>query len=203
MEVYEYNGILTYKDDIGSIYRMYPVTKKECLQGMDEIDAHIIDNNNPHGTTCVKIGAVPVTAKVNGREFSGDIDLIPRDLGIVLDDTLSVSGAYAESSTTGKALAKKAETSLHTGTLLSDGWSDTVPHTQTIPVRNIDGSDDTIFEEDSPLVDVDLSDVSNTSEVLFAWALVGRVVSQNGQITAYCYDDVPSTNIPLFLKVIR
>ena len=36
-----------------------------------------------------------------------------------------------------------------------------------------------------------------------AWALVGRITTAAGKITAYCYEEKPTTNIPIILKVVR
>lgn len=65
MATYEQSGILTFKNSSGDLYKMYPVTKKQNISGMDDIDAHIIDTNNPHNVTPDQIGAAsstPVTA---------------------------------------------------------------------------------------------------------------------------------------------
>ena len=78
MATYEQSGILTFKNDSGDLYRMYPVTKKENVSGMDDIDAHIIDTNNPHNVTAAQIGAAsstPVTASsTNGVAYTATVN---------------------------------------------------------------------------------------------------------------------------------
>ena len=78
MATYEQSGILTFKNDSGDLYRMYPVTKKENVSGMDDIDAHIIDTNNPHNVTAAQIGAAsstPVTASsTNGIDYTATVN---------------------------------------------------------------------------------------------------------------------------------
>ena len=77
MATYEQSGILTFKNSSGDLYRMYPITKKQNISGMDDIDAHIIDTNNPHNVTPDQIGAVssaPVTASsTNGIAYTATV----------------------------------------------------------------------------------------------------------------------------------
>ena len=77
MATYEQSGILTFKNSSGDLYKMYPVTKKQNISGMDDIDAHIIDTNNPHNVTPDQIGAVssaPVTANsTNGIAYTATV----------------------------------------------------------------------------------------------------------------------------------
>lgn len=77
MATYEQSGVLTFKNRSGDLYRMYPVTKKQNISGMDDIDAHIIDTNNPHNVTPDQIGAVssaPVTANsTNGIAYTATV----------------------------------------------------------------------------------------------------------------------------------
>lgn len=78
MATYEQSGILTFKNRSGDLYKMYPVTKKQNISGMDDIDAHIIDTNNPHNVTPDQIGAVssaPVTAiSTNGIAYTATVN---------------------------------------------------------------------------------------------------------------------------------
>ena len=78
MATYEQSGILTFKNSSGDLYKMYPVTKKQNISGMDDIDAHIIDTNNPHNVTPEQIGAVssaPVTANsTNGVAYTATVN---------------------------------------------------------------------------------------------------------------------------------
>lgn len=104
MNTYENEGLLTYKDKDGNLYKMYPVTKKSCLLGMDEVDAHLMDRSNVHHVTADQAGAVPLSRSINGRPMDKDVELIPEDLGIILDTTLSKEGAYAESNAVKNAL---------------------------------------------------------------------------------------------------
>ena len=80
MATYEQSGILTFKNSSGDLYKMYPVTKKQNISGMDDIDAHIIDTNNPHNVTPDQIGAVssaPVTASsTNGIAYTATVSSI-------------------------------------------------------------------------------------------------------------------------------
>lgn len=94
------------------------------------------------------------------------------------------------------SMINKAETVLCTGTFLVDNWSSEAPYTQTINVKNL-------LEADNPLIDVNLADAADASAVIEGWMLVGRVVANNGQLTGYCYNEKPTVDIPMILKVVR
>lgn len=55
MAVYEYKPTVTYVDEIGDEHRFFPRTKKECVEDMDDIDAHLLDTNNPHKVTATQV----------------------------------------------------------------------------------------------------------------------------------------------------
>lgn len=58
MAEYQHKGCLTYKDENGDLHRMYPTTYKECVKGLDGVDAHISSKSNPHAVSPGQIGAV-------------------------------------------------------------------------------------------------------------------------------------------------
>lgn len=61
-----------------------------------------------------------------------------------------------------------------------------------------------ILESDNPIVDVVLSDTKETAQgQLEAWGKISRIVTSANSITVYCYDEVPTTAIPIQLKVVR
>ena len=63
MAVTEKSGFLKYKDAAGNTTLMYPITTKDNVDGMDEIDAHISSTNNPHSVTKAQIGLGDVENK--------------------------------------------------------------------------------------------------------------------------------------------
>lgn len=81
--------------------------------------------------------------------------------------------------------------------LPAGGWSSDAPYTQTVPV-------DGLFATDDPLVDVVLSDDSETAIAqLEAYGYIGRMDALDGVITAYCYEDKPEVSLNIQLKVVR
>ena len=86
----------------------------------------------------------------------------------------------------------------YTATLSSSGWSSSAPYTQTVSISGIKSTD-------NPIVDINMSSAtsSNSASLLEAWALVGRVATADGKITAYCYDKKPTTNISVNLMVVK
>ena len=63
MAVTEKSGFLKYKDAAGNTTLMYPITTKDNVDGMDEIDAHIASTDNPHNVTKTQIGLSDVENK--------------------------------------------------------------------------------------------------------------------------------------------
>lgn len=60
MNVYEEKGCITYKDREGNLYRLFPMTKVECIDGMSPFYKHLENTLNPHGVDVNQIGAIPV-----------------------------------------------------------------------------------------------------------------------------------------------
>lgn len=89
-----------------------------------------------------------------------------------------------------------ATKAVYTATL-STSWSGSGPYTQTVKISGI--TSDMV-----PVVDVVLSSSSSTAKnQLAAWACVGKIVTNNGSITATCYDEKPTTSIPIQLLVVQ
>ena len=57
MAIKEVNALVRTKDSAGNSCLIYPITKKDNVEGMDDVDAHLLDMNNPHGVTASQIGA--------------------------------------------------------------------------------------------------------------------------------------------------
>ena len=57
MATAEKSGPLKYKNQSGDVTIFYPVTLKENVTGMEDIDAHLVDKNNPHQVTAEQVGA--------------------------------------------------------------------------------------------------------------------------------------------------
>lgn len=94
-------------------------------------------------------------------------------------------------------LAGKATVQQYAATLLAEDWSATAPYTQTVEVEGVLGTD-------TPLVDVVLSDDAEDAVAeLEAYGLVGRLDTDEDEITVTCYEDVPEVDLTLALKVVR
>ena len=86
----------------------------------------------------------------------------------------------------------------YTATFTASGWSDSAPYTQTVNVEDIKVAD-------NPIVDINMSSAtdSNSTDLLGAWMLVGRVATANGSVTAYCYEEKPEVDITVNLMVVK
>lgn len=93
----------------------------------------------------------------------------------------------------------KSVTATYNATILANGFEgNTAPYKQTIEVEGI-------LETDNPIVGLaTLSD--NTLPALEqrdSWGSVNRITCSDGFITVYCYEDLPSVDIDIQIKVIR
>lgn len=114
-----------------------------------------------------------------------------------VDSTFKKKGFAADSKAVGDALAMKAETASYKTTFPASGWSSNAPFTQSVTIEGL-------LETDEPFVDVYLENVENGTEILEAWMLVGRLyVSANNTLTVCCYEEKPTVDIPIILKVVR
>lgn len=153
--------------------------KKESQQHTDN---HASDAENPHKVTKQQIGLDKVD---NTSDMDKPVSIAQAAaIKAVADDFAQIAS--------GKAVTKP-----FTGILLAGDWTDEAPFTQVIVV-------DGILAKDEPFVDVDLSVSENVLDIIEAWGMVGRcAVHEDGKVTAYCYQERPSTDIPLKFKVVR
>lgn len=78
----------------------------------------------------------------------------------------------------------------------ADGWSNTVPYTQTVQVNGITASL-------NPRIDIIISDnvaVGKKEEVAFSYFT--RVTTGDGILTAYCYETKPNVDLNIMIEVI-
>ncbi len=111
---------------------------------------------------------------------------------------LLVSAAQSTATTAQTTADSKATTTTYSATFDSSGWSASVPYTQTASVTGI-------LSTDNPIADIISlsSTVSTASAQLESFGYVGQISTADGSITAYCYDDKPTTSFTVQLKVIR
>ena len=78
----------------------------------------------------------------------------------------------------------------------ADGWSDTVPYTQTVAVEGI-------AEILNPRIDLIVSDnvVTGLKEEI-AFSYFTRVTTGDGILTAYCYQTKPDVDLTVMIEVI-
>lgn len=78
-----------------------------------------------------------------------------------------------------------------TVTFPASGWSGTAPGLLAT-------------DENCP-ADVDMSGATadNFSSLLGSWFAVGRLTTGNGALTAYCYNEKPTVDLTVHVKVVR
>lgn len=96
---------------------------------------------------------------------------------------------------------------IYTATLDANNW-DLVNKKQELKILDILASDHPIVwldleELSTPTGDdaIDLSNAIKRVQVIEDWPLVSRIEAINGGIIAYCYEEIPSIDIPIMLRV--
>lgn len=78
-----------------------------------------------------------------------------------------------------------------------DGWSASVPYTQTVEVEGL-------LETDVPLVDAVFSeDAATAIKEVEAYGFLDRIDTDDGYLKAYCYTKKPAVNVTVQLRVVR
>lgn len=85
-----------------------------------------------------------------------------------------------------------AVSTLYTATIPVSGWSDGVN------VVSVSG----ILASDNPIIDVDMTNASDMSELQEAWGNVLRITTGNGSLTVHAVD-APEVDIPIRILCIR
>lgn len=94
-------------------------------------------------------------------------------------------------------LNSKATTASYKATLPASGWSASAPYTQTVNVAGI-------LETDEPFYDVSMLDSTIDAPTLIeAFGCIGTLASYDGYIVVQCYEEKPTVDIPIKLKVVR
>lgn len=192
-------GILTIKDAEGLKKQIYPVTKLaatdaanllEELAKQEELLNQIIETQTAQSDSLTLIIDNYIIA-VNGKNANDENAVIIYATDIPMDSNNDTSVATE--------LDKKAVTALYTGTFVSSGWSSSAPYVQTITVEGITSAD-------WPIADVSFENVTSSDDGISlteAWAMVNRIETGEGTLTAYCYEDTPTVDIPVIIKVVR
>lgn len=135
---------------------------------------------------------------VNSEEGGQNIITFTLTNGLTFNASIYNGRAYDDTEIRG-LLSKKASTTDYTATFLSNGWSTAAPYTQTVGVQGI-------LLTDVPIVDIDLSSATTSdagTALKEAWNFIDRVTAENGTVTAYCYEEKPTIDVPIVLKVVR
>lgn len=96
-------------------------------------------------------------------------------------------------------IQKRATTATYFAHFKASDWTIGDPHTQRVDVKGI-------LKTDNPFADLDLSSAANNDagvEMMAMWNLIGRISVEDGEAIAYCYQDVPTVDIDVILKVVR
>ena len=143
--------------------------------------------------------------KVREHTYDGDILLYHSSADIVafdsdevegLEDTNNVEDAIKLLNT--KAGGKASTVTLQTTIIASAFKGATAPFEQTIKLEGI-------YKTDNPVVGVlvDSEDISLALKQQEAWGSIHRISCEDGEILVQCFEEKPTTDIPIQLKIIR
>ena len=146
-----------------------------------DTDGSVITPGGGEGTTSVD-GIVPVNGNVT--------------LNAVRYVQQSLNNSQKKVARTNIGAAENIEKQI---TLSKSAWSAGSPYSMTVEVQDI-------LSTDNPIADVNLNNVNEMEQVMTLsgeWAKIGKISTGNGNITAYCYGEKPTTDLPIILKIVR
>lgn len=81
--------------------------------------------------------------------------------------------------------------------LSAANWSDSAPYIQTVAMSEILGTD-------APIVSLDLSSVGSDEISVYQkeYNYINRISTEDGKLIIYCYNEKPTKNLTLSLKII-
>lgn len=176
--------LLTTEEDYTKVVRMPSIVMSPTDPG-DDVDLWVDTSGSGDGT--VSLGSVFNGASAVAGGIKG---LVPAPSAGQQDYVLKGNGNWEKMET--------ASATATTATFSAGAWGSAVPHTQTISVEGITTSSNVI-------IDVNLTGQSsdNVSSILEGWGNVNDVQTGAGTLTAYCYGDAPTVDLPVNILDIK
>ena len=214
---HEYTDVAAYKAAVTGITLTYPSYCDE-IDLADGIAITRLDSNGD-------VLATPVTTPLTTAEKAAFAEFRTFDgnTNVTATDNPFMSMVYVKNTDNGKALAdvdnrieetftaaEKAKLAgIATGatantvidttcTLTVAGWTGAAaPYTQTVNVTGI-------LATDRPMLDLSVSSTVATGiDEIDDWALISKAETGAGTITFSCYEDIPTTELTVNVKVVR
>lgn len=118
-------------------------------------------------------------------------------LNLINQNTSDIQGLSSDISELKAQMAGKATTATYTATLTADGWSDSVPYTQTVAVEGI-------LDTDKPIYGVVYSgELEEKTTQKEAFALVDDLDTSADTLTFTCFEEKPTVDLMIQLEVVR
>ena len=183
--------------DTSAEARKITLEVKEGTPGAEPVPPELSRSGNCYELSLARVkiraGAENIEAADVADERS-DADVCGYAVPVWLQELTDFNPAQMETE-----VGRKAVTAFYTATLTAAGWTgSTAPYVQEVSVEGILGSD-------TPIVDVSMESATtaNFEALTESWASVGRISTENGKITAYCYEEKPTAELVILLKVVR
>ena len=92
---------------------------------------------------------------------------------------------------------EKAETITYTATIPSTGWTASAPYYVDVTIEGL-------LETDNPMITpVYTGTVETDAAIKEAWTKIDRAVTSANSLRVYAFEEVPTTDIPVQLQVVR
>lgn len=188
-------AMLTIKDAEGIKQTLYPTT---ILAATDQAEI-----NTRLDDLFEQLGDVPHKLNELEERFNESINNLQNgkvDKDKVANNLTTIEEGWVLDARQGYELKMltntKAVVAGYNAVLPASGWSDSAPYTQTVAVEGI-------LETDNPFVDVDMSSATDTLATIESWNFINRITANNGSITAVAYEDVPTVDLSILLRVVK
>lgn len=205
MAVYEHKPTVTYVDEVGDEHRFFPKTKKDCVEGMDDIDAHLLDTDNPHEVTAKQVklsdGTTVAdaieTAQNTANRASSAASRAATAAQNAQDSATAALKAVVDLVSTISAVPTQNGTLTYTGSEQSPSWNNYNPETLTLGGITVGTNAGSYTATFTPKEGYKWSDESTGAKEV-TWtinrAAISGVPTQNGSLTYTGEAQTPTWN---------
>lgn len=205
MAVYEHKPTMTYVDEIGDEHRIFPNTKKECVEGMEDIDDHLLDTNNPHKVTAAQVkltdGTTVEAAISTALNTANSAASTASQAATAAQNAQESANAALEAVTdlvnTISAVPTQNGTLTYTGSEQSPSWNNYNPETLTLGGVTTGTNAGTYTATFTPKEGYKWSDDTTTAKEV-TWtinrATISGIPTQNGSLTYTGEAQTPTWN---------
>lgn len=171
--------------------------------GLDKLSLSVVSTLEGYMTSARDSATAAKTSETNAR--SSELNALEAKNTAVTKATEATNSASAAktSETNAEYWAKQAQssgsskTAIYTATIPSAGWTTSAPYYVDIAIAGL-------LETDNPMITpVYTGTVGTDTAIKEAWNKIDRATTGSNSLRVYAFEEVPTTDIPVQLQVVR